>query len=90
MAFVLFGIYRRIWRFATPRDAIAIGVATAVSTPGAVTIVVDAAWSLSGFPLEIFVVDVLLCILLVCASRLVLRALGPARSLRPRRRARAP
>ena len=72
VAFVLFGIYRRIWRFATPRDAIAIGVATTVATPVAVAIVAKSR-SLSGFPLEIFVVDALLCTLLVSASRLVLR-----------------
>ena len=31
--FVLFGIYRRIWRFASARDLLAIGAAVLISTP---------------------------------------------------------
>jgi UDP-GlcNAc:undecaprenyl-phosphate GlcNAc-1-phosphate transferase len=71
--FVLFGIYRRVWRFAGPRDLVAIAAATALSAPIALGIVVKLR-PLSGFPLEIFVVDVFLCTSLVAASRLILRA----------------
>jgi UDP-GlcNAc:undecaprenyl-phosphate GlcNAc-1-phosphate transferase len=80
--FVVFGIYRRIWRFASARDLFAIATAVALSVP--ITIgIVRATRPLADFPLEIFVVDALLCATLVAASRLVLRllpGLGSARS----------
>jgi UDP-GlcNAc:undecaprenyl-phosphate/decaprenyl-phosphate GlcNAc-1-phosphate transferase len=72
VSFVLFGIYRRIWRFATPRDLIAIAAATFLATPVTLAIVAKLQ-PLSGFPLEIFLVDALLCSVLVAGSRLVLR-----------------
>jgi UDP-GlcNAc:undecaprenyl-phosphate GlcNAc-1-phosphate transferase len=84
--FVLFGIYRRVWRFAAPRDLVAIAAATALSAPIALAIVAKTQ-SLSGFPVEIFVVDVLLCTALVAASRLVLR-MAPDLLAAPRRQAR--
>ena len=72
--FVAFGIYRRVWRFASARDLLAIGAAIALSVP--VTIgIVAAIRSFIDFPLEIFVVDALLCAVLVAASRLTLRLL---------------
>jgi len=70
--FVLVGIYRRVWRFATPRDLVAIASATALSVPITVAIVAKTQ-SLQSFPLEIFLVDALLCAVLVSASRLALR-----------------
>jgi len=70
--FVLAGIYRRVWRFATPRDLVAIASATALSVPITVAIVAKTQ-SLQSFPLEIFLVDALLCAVLVSASRLALR-----------------
>jgi len=72
--FVLFGIYRRIWRFASARDLFAIGAAVALSVP--ITIgIVRAIRSFLDFPLEVFVVDALLCATLVAVSRLALRLL---------------
>ena len=72
--FVLFGIYRRIWRFASARDLLAIGAAVGISAP--ITIgIVRATRPLIDFPLEVFVVDALLCMTLVAASRLALRLL---------------
>jgi UDP-GlcNAc:undecaprenyl-phosphate GlcNAc-1-phosphate transferase len=70
--FVLAGIYRRVWRFASPRDLVAIVVATALSVPFTIAIVAKTR-SLHDFPLEIFFVDALLCAVLVSASRLALR-----------------
>jgi UDP-GlcNAc:undecaprenyl-phosphate/decaprenyl-phosphate GlcNAc-1-phosphate transferase len=70
--FVLAGIYRRVWRFASPRDLVAIVVATALSVPITIAIVAKTQ-SLSDFPLEIFLVDALLCSMLVSGSRLALR-----------------
>ena len=92
--FVLFGIYRRIWRFASARDLLAIGAAVVLSAPLTIGIV-RATRPLTDFPLEIFLVDALLCMTLVAASRLALRLLPgleqrarPAEA-RPRRRRRA-
>ncbi len=79
--FVLFGIYRRIWRFASARDLLAIVAAVVLSVP--ITIgIVRATRPLVDFPLEIFVVDALLCMTLVAASRLVLRLLPGLSSVR--------
>jgi UDP-GlcNAc:undecaprenyl-phosphate GlcNAc-1-phosphate transferase len=73
--FVLFGIYRRVWRFASARDLVAIAAAVALSAP--VTIgIVAALRPLADFPLEAFLVDALLCATLVAASRLALRAIA--------------
>ena len=72
--FVLFGIYRRVWRFSSSRDLLAIAAAVALSVP--VTIgIVAAIRPLTDFPLEIFVVDALLCATLIAGSRLALRVL---------------
>ena len=79
--FVLFGIYRRIWRFASARDLLAIGAAVLLSTPLAI-VIVRATRPLTDFPLEIFVVDALLCMTLVAASRLALRLLPGLGSVR--------
>jgi len=76
--FVLFGIYRRIWRFASARDLLAIAAAVALSAPITFAIV-RATRSFVDFPLEVLVVDALLCAALVSGSRLALRLL-PVRS----------
>ena len=72
--FVLFGIYRRVWRFASARDLLAVVAAVALSVPITVGIVA-AIRPLDSFPLEIFLVDALLCATLVAGSRLALRLL---------------
>ena len=79
--FVVFGIYRRIWRFASARDLLAIAGAVALSVPLTIGIV-RAIRPLTDFPLEIFFVDALLCMTLVAASRLVLRLLPGLSSVR--------
>ena len=55
-----------------PRDLVAIAAAVVVSAPVTVAIVAIQR-PFTGFPLEIFVVNALLCTVLVAASRLVLR-----------------
>jgi UDP-GlcNAc:undecaprenyl-phosphate GlcNAc-1-phosphate transferase len=85
--FVVFGIYRRIWRFASARDLAAIAIAVALSVPLTMAIVA-ATRSFGDFPLEIFLVDALLCAALVAGSRLALRLLpvpGAARGGEQRR-----
>jgi UDP-GlcNAc:undecaprenyl-phosphate GlcNAc-1-phosphate transferase len=83
--FVVFGIYRRVWRYASARDLIAIAAAVALSIPPTLAIVA-ATQSLRDFPLEIFLVDALLCTVLVAASRLALRYVaGPSSASRGER-----
>jgi UDP-GlcNAc:undecaprenyl-phosphate/decaprenyl-phosphate GlcNAc-1-phosphate transferase len=76
--FVLFGIYRRVWRFASARDLAAIAAAVALSVPVTIAIVAGTQ-TVTGFPLEIFFVDALLCATLVAGSRLALRLLPDIR-----------
>jgi FlaA1/EpsC-like NDP-sugar epimerase len=84
VAFVAFGVYRRIWRYAGARDLASIAVATFVSAPVALGLLA-ATRPLKEFPWEIFVVDALLCFVLVSGSRLVLRALPQLRDRGGRR-----
>ena len=72
--FVLFGIYRRIWRFASARDLFAIAAAVALSVLPTVAVIAKTQ-PLDAFPAEIFLVDALLCATLVAGSRLALRLL---------------
>jgi UDP-GlcNAc:undecaprenyl-phosphate GlcNAc-1-phosphate transferase len=73
LAYVAFGVYRRVWRFAGVRDLVALAVATFLS--GAVALALLWTWrGLEGFPPEVFFIDALLCLFLVGASRLALRA----------------
>ena len=83
--FVALGIYRRIWRYATARDVVPIAVGCVGSAIVAYLILI-ALRPIGGFPGEVFVVDAVLCTLLVGASRLTLRLLPEARALRHDRR----
>ena len=78
--FVALGVYRRVWRFATARDVVPIAVACLAS--GIVAyLVLDALREIGPFPaVEVFVVDAVLCTLLVGASRLTLRLLPETRA----------
>ncbi|MCP9485828.1 MAG: hypothetical protein MSC30_08190 [Gaiellaceae bacterium MAG52_C11] len=84
VAFVGFVVYRRIWRYAGARDLAALAAATFVSAPIALGLLA-ATRPLKEFPAEIFVVDALLCFVLVATSRLVLRALPQLRDRGGRR-----
>ena len=83
IAFLLLGLYQGIWRFAGSREAASIVIGTAVSELAAVGIVV-ATTPLGGFPVSVFVLDALLCMAVIGASRFGERALFRARSLRER------
>ena len=87
VSFVALGVYRRVWRFATARDVIPIALGCVVSAVVAFLVLV-ALRDIGSFPaLEVFVVDAVLCTLLVGASRLTLRLLPEARARgRDRRR----
>ena len=79
IAFILLGLYQGIWRFAGSREAASIVVGVAVSELAAVGIVV-ATTPLGGFPVSVFVLDALLCMPVIGASRFGERALFRARS----------
>ena len=75
LGFILFGIYRRVWRYAGARDGAAIVGAVAVSEVAAMAPVL-ALNELGHFPLSVFLVDFLLCSVLVGAARFTEHALG--------------
>ncbi|MBD0330647.1 MAG: hypothetical protein ICV64_11165 [Thermoleophilia bacterium] len=75
LGFVLFGLYRRIWRYAGARDAAAIVGAVGVSEVAAMAPVL-ALDELGDFPLTVFVVDFLLCSVFVGGSRFAEHAVG--------------
>jgi UDP-GlcNAc:undecaprenyl-phosphate GlcNAc-1-phosphate transferase len=83
IAFVGFRIYRRVWRYATARDALAIAEACAISEVAA-ALVLAATRPLGDFPLRIFVVDAVVCTAAVTFSRLLLRIAPELRALRVR------
>jgi UDP-GlcNAc:undecaprenyl-phosphate GlcNAc-1-phosphate transferase len=73
--FVALGVYRRVWRYATARDVVPIVIGCAGSAVIAALILV-ALRPIGSFPaLQIFVIDAILCTVLVGASRLALRLL---------------
>ncbi|MCS7007484.1 MAG: hypothetical protein NZL88_08025, partial [Gaiellaceae bacterium] len=77
--FVLAGVYRRVWRFATARDVVPIAAACGL---GAILTyaLVEALTLVGPFPLlEVLVVEAVLSTLLVGGSRLVLRLLPEVR-----------
>jgi UDP-GlcNAc:undecaprenyl-phosphate/decaprenyl-phosphate GlcNAc-1-phosphate transferase len=71
--FIPFGLYRGVWRYAGARDAAAIVGAVIVSEAIAF-LVLDATQVWGDFPRSIFVIDALVCIVLVGVSRFWERA----------------
>ncbi|MDQ5821366.1 MAG: Gfo/Idh/MocA family oxidoreductase, partial [Actinomycetota bacterium] len=72
-AFITFGLYRGVWRYAGARDATAVASAVIVSALVAVGFL-SATRMWHDFPRSIFVIDALLCTILVGASRFWERA----------------
>jgi UDP-GlcNAc:undecaprenyl-phosphate/decaprenyl-phosphate GlcNAc-1-phosphate transferase len=70
--YVLFGIYRRAWRYATPRDLATIALASGIATVAAVGIVV-AMRNLGDFPARVFLVYGIAAALLAGLSRWCVR-----------------
>jgi UDP-GlcNAc:undecaprenyl-phosphate GlcNAc-1-phosphate transferase len=68
LAFIPFGLYRGVWRYAGARDAAAIVGAVVVSEVVAY-LILDATQVWGGFPRSIFIIDALVCIVVVGASR---------------------
>src|SRR4029453_4475147 len=67
-AFIPFGLYRGVWRYAGARDAAAIVGAVIVSEVIAY-LILDATQVWGPFPRSIFIIDALVCTVLIGASR---------------------
>jgi UDP-GlcNAc:undecaprenyl-phosphate GlcNAc-1-phosphate transferase len=89
LVFIPMGLYRGVWRYADARDATRVAVAVAVSELIAFGFM-SASRARMDFPRAIFVIDALLCYLLIAASRFweraVYRGVTSLRSTGPRRR----
>jgi UDP-GlcNAc:undecaprenyl-phosphate GlcNAc-1-phosphate transferase len=72
-AFIPFGLYRGVWRYAGARDAASIVGAVVLSEAVAFGIL-DATQTWGDFPRSIFIIDALVCIVLVGLSRFWERA----------------
>jgi UDP-GlcNAc:undecaprenyl-phosphate/decaprenyl-phosphate GlcNAc-1-phosphate transferase len=77
IAFIVFGLYRGVWRYAGARDAMSI-VTAVVASEGAAFLFIWATVPWNGFPRGTYLIDVLLCSMLVGASRFWERALAHA------------
>jgi len=77
VAFIAFGLYRGVWRYAGARDAANI-VAAVVLSEAVVFLFVWATVPWNGFPRGTFLIDVLLCTALIGAARFGERAFGRA------------
>jgi UDP-GlcNAc:undecaprenyl-phosphate/decaprenyl-phosphate GlcNAc-1-phosphate transferase len=73
LAFIPFGLYRGVWRYAGARDAAAV-VAAVVTSEFVAFGFLAATRDLGDFPKSVFVIDVLICSALVGASRFWERA----------------
>lgn len=83
VAFLALGLYQGIWRYAGSREAGAIVLGVIVSEAVAFGIVVFGT-PLGSFPGSVFVLDALLCMAVIGASRFGERALFRAKSLTQR------
>ena len=79
IAFLLLGLYQGIWRFAGSREAASIVFGVIVSELAAFGFV-EATTQLGDFPASVFVLDALLCMAVIGASRFGERALFRAKS----------
>ncbi|HET7145960.1 MAG TPA: hypothetical protein VFI10_02080 [Gaiellaceae bacterium] len=77
--FMLFGLYRGVWRYAGARDAVNI-IAAVVLSEVAAFLFISATVVWNGFPWSTFVIDALICSLLIGAARFWER--GVAHALR--------
>ncbi|HZR91669.1 MAG TPA: hypothetical protein VFA44_04585 [Gaiellaceae bacterium] len=89
-AFILFGLYSGVWRFAGAREAGAVAAAVVVSEPVAVGVVWLTERPFGDFPASVYVVDALVAIVTIGVSRFgeraLFHALGELRARGERRR----
>jgi UDP-GlcNAc:undecaprenyl-phosphate/decaprenyl-phosphate GlcNAc-1-phosphate transferase len=74
LAFIPFGLYRSVWRFAGVRDAVAAAAAVVVANAAALTFMV-LTQNMRDFSLSFFIVNALICMVAIAGSRLAERAL---------------
>ena len=74
LTFIPFGLYRSVWRYAGARDAVAIASAVVVSEVIALAYMV-LTQDMRDFSRDFFVVDALICMVAVGASRFAERAI---------------
>jgi FlaA1/EpsC-like NDP-sugar epimerase len=79
LAFIVLGLYQGIWRYAGSREAGSIVVGVAASEAVAFVLVLGAV-HLGDFPATVFLLDALLCMLLIGVSRFAERAIFRART----------
>ena len=72
-AFIPFGLYRGVWRYAGARDAAAI-VGAVVLSEVVAYLILEATQVWGSFPRSVFVIDALVCTLVIGASRFWERA----------------
>jgi UDP-GlcNAc:undecaprenyl-phosphate GlcNAc-1-phosphate transferase len=72
-AFIPFGLYRGVWRYAGARDAASI-MAAVVASEVVAYLVLDATQNFATFPRSIFIIDALICMTLIGISRFWERA----------------
>jgi UDP-GlcNAc:undecaprenyl-phosphate GlcNAc-1-phosphate transferase len=88
-AFIPFGLYRGVWRYSDARDAVRVAAAVLVSEVVAYGFMAATRYR-GDFPRATFVIDALLCTLLIGGSRLweraAYRGVTRLRALGPRRR----
>jgi UDP-GlcNAc:undecaprenyl-phosphate GlcNAc-1-phosphate transferase len=82
LAFVGFGLYKGVWRYAGLRDVVKIGQAATVGTMVAVVVLVLTS-RFEGFSRAVFIVDWLLLVLLIGGSRASFRLFGELLRSRP-------
>jgi UDP-GlcNAc:undecaprenyl-phosphate/decaprenyl-phosphate GlcNAc-1-phosphate transferase len=73
LAFIPFGLYRGVWRYAGARDAVAV-VAAVVTSEFVAFGLLAATRDVGDFPRSVFVIDALICVVLIGASRFWERA----------------
>ncbi len=74
LVFIPFGLYRSVWRYAGVRDAVVIAAAVVVSELIALTFMV-LTQDMRDFSRSFFIVDALICMVAIVASRFAERAL---------------
>ncbi len=72
-AFIPFGLYRGVWRYAGARDAASI-MAAVVASEVVAYLILDATQNFATFPRSIFIIDALICTTLIGISRFWERA----------------
>jgi UDP-GlcNAc:undecaprenyl-phosphate GlcNAc-1-phosphate transferase len=84
LAFIPFGLYRSIWRYAGSRDLFAIAAAVTVSEVAGLAYI-SLNYPFGDFSRSFFVIDALICTVFIAASRFAERVvIGGAHSLRDR------